>query len=440
MKIAVIGTGYVGLVSGTCLAELGNNVLCIDNNTEKVAQLEAGKIPIYEPGLEDLVTRNVKEGRLSFAAEISQVSDADVIFLALPTPPGDDGSADLSYVLGVAEELGPILSKDYTVIVNKSTVPVGTVGKVQKLVRKNAKHEVDVVSNPEFLREGQAVNDFLSPDRIVVGASSEKAAEVMRQVYLPLVREQPDRLIVTDPASSETIKYAANGFLATKISFMNALTAFCEATGADIDAVRRGMGTDERIGQHFLFAGPGYGGSCFPKDTLALVKMAQDVGVDLDIVTATVKTNEDQKKRLPKKVQEYYKGDIKGKTFALFGLAFKDDTDDIRESPALVVVDELTALGANVVAFDPQAMDNVKRLYEDNERLTFADDEYAVLKDADALIVATNWKEFSSPDWVKVKQLLKEPVIFDGRNLYDPKAMATRGFYYESMGRQVTHP
>lgn len=440
MKIAVIGTGYVGLVSGTCLAELGNNVLCIDNNTEKVAQLEAGKIPIYEPGLEDLVTRNVKEGRLSFAAEISQVSDADVIFLALPTPPGDDGSADLSYVLGVAEQLGPILDKEYTVIVNKSTVPVGTVGKVQKLVRKHAKHVVDVVSNPEFLREGQAVNDFLSPDRIVVGASSEKAAEVMRQVYLPLVREQPDRLIVTDPASSETIKYAANGFLATKISFMNALTAFCEATGADIDAVRRGMGTDERIGQHFLFAGPGYGGSCFPKDTLALVKMAQDVGVDLDIVTATVKTNEDQKKRLPQKVQKYYKGDIKGRTFALFGLAFKDDTDDIRESPALVVVDELTALGANVVAFDPQAMDNVKHLYKDNKNLTFAEDEYAVLKDADALIVATNWKEFSSPDWAKVKQLLKAPVVFDGRNLYDPKAMAAQGFYYESMGRQVTRP
>lgn len=437
MKIAVIGTGYVGLVSGTCLAELGNDVLCIDNNQAKVEQLEKGEIPIYEPGLETLVHRNVREGRLRFSTNLSSVSDAEVIFLALPTPPEEDGSADLSYVLGVAEQLGPLLANDFTVIVNKSTVPVGTAKKVHDTIAKHTSKAFDVVSNPEFLREGQAVDDFLKPDRIVVGASDKRSIEIMKQVYLPLVREQPGRLIVTDTASSETIKYAANGFLATKISFMNALTAFCEAAGADIDAVRRGMGTDARIGQQFLYAGPGYGGSCFPKDTLALENMAKQYGVDLHIIAATIKTNEEQKRRLPQKVQAYYKGKVLGKKFALLGLAFKDDTDDIRESPALIAVDELTSAGADIVAFDPQAMENVKRQYANNKHLTFAVDEYAAMKDADALIIATNWKEFSSPDWGKVKKLLKYPVIFDGRNLYEPADMQHRGFYYESLGRPV---
>lgn len=437
MKIAVVGTGYVGLVTGTCLAELGNDVICIDNNAEKVEKLEKGIIPIYEPGLEDLVHRSVREKRLHFSTDLSSVSEVQVVFLALPTPPGEDGSADLSYVLGVAKELGALLKEDGMVIVNKSTVPVDTAGKVRDAVAPNTTFSFDVVSNPEFLREGQAVNDFLEPDRIVVGVESEAAAEVMRQVYLPLVREMPDRFMVTNTASAETIKYAANGFLATKISFINALTAFCEATGADIEAVRLGMGTDSRIGSQFLYPGPGYGGSCFPKDTLALESMAEEYGVKLHIVNATVQTNEEQKKRLPQKVLDYYNGDVKGKTFALLGLAFKDDTDDIRESPALVVVDALTAAGARIVAFDPQAMDNVRRAYSGNKLLEFAEDEYSALQDADALIVATNWKEFFSPDWKQVKSLLKTPVVFDGRNLYGLETMEKAGFYYESMGRRT---
>lgn len=437
MKIAVIGTGYVGLVTGTCLAEIGNEVMCIDNNAEKVQKLEKGIIPIYEPGLEDLVHRNVKERRLSFSTDLSAVSDAKVIFLALPTPPGDDGSADLSYVLGVAKELGGLLRADGVVIVNKSTVPVGTAQKVQAAIAAKAKVKFEVASNPEFLREGQAVGDFLNPDRIVIGVVSEVAGEVMRQVYLPLVRELPDRFMVTNTASAETIKYAANGFLATKISYINALTAFCEVTGADIEAVRLGMGTDSRIGPQFLYPGPGYGGSCFPKDTLALEKMATEYGVKLHIVNAVVRTNEEQKLRLPQKILKYYDGDIKGKTFALFGLAFKDNTDDIRESPALVVVDILTAKGARVVAFDPQAMDNVRRAYADNNLIEFARDEYHALEGADALIIATNWKEFSSPDWSRVKDLLKKPVVFDGRNLYELEVMEREGIYYNSMGRRV---
>lgn len=437
MKIAVIGTGYVGLVSGTCLAEIGNDVICIDNNIEKVEKLRKGVIPIYEPGLDDLVHRNVKEGRLHFSQQLSAVKDAQVIFLALPTPPGDDGSADLSYVLGVAKQLGPIIQNKATVIVNKSTVPVGTAQKVHAAVAKNSTVSFEVVSNPEFLREGQAINDFLSPDRIVVGVQTPQGAEIMRQVYLPFVREAPERFMVTDTASAETIKYAANGFLATKISFINALTAFCEATGADIEAVRLGMGMDARIGSQFLYPGPGYGGSCFPKDTLALENMANEHGIQLHIVTATVKTNEEQKQRLPAKVLNYYKGKLKGKKIALWGLAFKDDTDDIRESPALTVVDVLTAEGAQVIAFDPQAIENVRRAYSENSLLEFGEDEYSILKDADALVIATNWNEFFSPDWKRVKDLMKKPVIFDGRNLYSTSDMLGHGFYYESMGRKT---
>ena len=436
MKIAVIGTGYVGLVTGTCLAEIGNDVICIDNNVDKVSALKKGKVPIYEPGLEDLVHRNAKEGRLHFAGDLAKVRDAKVIFLALPTPPGEDGS-DLSYILGVAQDLGPLLKEDGVVIVNKSTVPVGTAQKVRDAIKKKTTHNFDVVSNPEFLREGQAIGDFLSPDRIVVGADTKNGASIMEQVYLPLVREAPDRFMVTNTASAETIKYAANGFLATKISFINALTAFCEATGADIEAVRLGMGSDSRIGSQFLYPGPGYGGSCFPKDTLALEKMAQEHNINLHIVRATVQTNEEQKSRLPKKVIAHYNNDVAGKTFALWGLAFKDDTDDIRESPALVLVDALTAAGAKIVAFDPQAMDNVRRAYAQNTQLDFADDEYEALRNADALIVATNWKEFSSPDWPRIKKLLKKPVVFDGRNLYSLEAMKREGLHYESMGRKT---
>lgn len=436
MKIGVIGTGYVGLVTGTCFSEIGNDVVCVDNNADKVKQMQQGVVPIYEPGLEDIFSRNIKEGRLAFTTDIQGVLNAEVIFLALPTPPGEDGSADLSYILGVAETLGKVLDQ-YTVIINKSTVPIGTAEKVRAAVAKNSTVDFDVVSNPEFLREGQAVADFMNPDRVVIGASSEKATKIMTQLYAPLVRTDPSRLIVTDPSSAEMIKYAANAFLATKISFMNGLTAFCEATGADIDMVRMGMGADSRIGPAFLHPGPGYGGSCFPKDTLALQMMAKEYGLDLKIVDATIQTNDIQKTILPNKIKNYYKGELSNKKFALLGLAFKDNTDDIRESPALKLVDELTGEGATIVAFDPQAMENVRHEYSGNERLQFAKDEYEAMDGADAMIVITNWKEFSSPDWVRVKKLLKEPVIFDGRNMYNVAEMKSRGFYYDSLGRKL---
>lgn len=439
MRVGVVGTGYVGLVSGTCFAELGNDVVCVDNNPEKVAMMQEGTIPIYEPGLEDLFHRNIREGRLTFTTDLRDVLGASAIFLALPTPPGEDGSADLSYIMGVAEDLGEILTEP-TVVVNKSTVPVGTAQKVRDAIAAKTSVTVDVVSNPEFLREGQAVNDFMRPDRVVIGSDSERATAVLRKLYEPTVRQNPDRIQVTDPASSETIKYAANGFLATKITFINELTAFCEATGADVNAVRRGMGMDKRIGPEFLYPGPGYGGSCFPKDTLALREMAASHGVELRIVDATIQANEAQKKRVPEKVLEYFEGDVKGRTFALWGLAFKDNTDDIRESPALVIAQTLMDAGAHVAAFDPEAIANVRRLYEGDDRISFGDTEYDVLKDADALIVATNWREFFGPDWNRVKELLSAPVIFDGRNLYGPSEMAEEGFYYASLGRKAVDP
>jgi UDPglucose 6-dehydrogenase len=437
VKIAVVGTGYVGLVAGTCMAEVGNDVTCIDVNETKIASMKRGKIPIYEPGLEDMFQRNIAESRISFTSNLRDgIKDAAVIFLALPTPPNEDGSADLSYILGAAGDLGKLL-ENYAVIVDKSTVPVGTAAKVRKQTAKFASVKFDVVSNPEFLREGSAVEDFMKPDRVVIGSSSAKASKIMRELYRPFVRRNPEALIVTDEPSAEMIKYAANAFLATKITFVNELTALCEATGADIEMVRIGMGSDARIGAQFLYPGPGYGGSCFPKDTLALQNTAHENGVSLEIVTATIEANERQKKVVPRKVLSHYQHDVEGRTFALWGLAFKDNTDDIRESPALWILQALTEAGAKVVAFDPQAAENVKALMGDNKNLSFVDNEYDALKDADALVIATNWREFFEPDFARIKKLLKAPVIFDGRNLYDLDTMKEAGFYYESIGRKT---
>lgn len=439
MKVSVVGTGYVGLVTGTCFAELGNEVTCVDIDQQKVDAMKQGQLPIHEPGLQELFDRNVKEGRLQFTTDLKETLGSAAIFLALPTPPDEDGSADLSYVLGVADELGKEIT-DYTVIVDKSTVPAGTAQRVKEQVSANAKTEFDVVSNPEFLREGQAVNDFLRPDRVVIGTSSHAAETVMRKLYSPLVRQQPERLIVTDEVTAELSKYAANGFLAAKISWINSLTSLCDTTGANIDDIRAIMGTDSRIGREFLYAGPGYGGSCFPKDTLALRKMAEDAGLELPIVDGTIKVNETQKQVVPKKVMEYFDGDVEDKVFALWGLAFKDNTDDVRESPAIAMINTLTEAGAHIVAFDPQATDNAKRALDDNTNVTFAENEYDMLENADALIIATNWKEFSTPDYDRIKASLKAPVIFDSRNLYSLEDMQELGFYYQSIGRPLVNP
>lgn len=434
MKIAVVGTGYVGLVTGTCLAEAGNDVVCVDIVKEKVDMMKRGQVPIYEPGLEVVFKRNIAEKRLSFTTDLSAaVKEAEVIFLALPTPPSEDGSADLSYVLGVADDLGTMLDH-YAVVVDKSTVPVGTAEKVSEVIAKKAKVQIDVVSNPEFLREGFAVKDFMEPDRIVIGTSSEKARKVMDELYRPFVLEGSE-IYFMDERSAEVTKYAANSFLATKISFMNEIANLCELVGADVDSVRLGVGSDPRIGKRFLYAGIGYGGSCFPKDVTALAKTAQENGYDFKIIKAVTEVNEQQKQSLTDKVKAYYSGDIKGLKFALWGLAFKPDTDDIREAPALTIIDTLTKQGAQVIAYDPEAAANVKRTCEDMKGLEFADDMYAALDGADALLIATEWAEFRSPDHTKMKKLLKAPVIFDGRNIYDLASMRKDGFYYQSVGR-----
>jgi UDPglucose 6-dehydrogenase len=434
MKIAVVGTGYVGLVTGTCFAEAGNDVICVDIDAAKVARMQKGKIPIYEPGLEHLFKRNIKEGRLAFTTDLKQgVADAAVIFLALPTPPGEDGAADLSYVLGVAGELGPIL-KQYAVVVDKSTVPVGTAERVRQEIAKNAKVEFDVVSNPEFLREGHAVEDFQRPDRVVIGASSERARKVMDRLYRDFVKSG-NPIHFMDERSAEMTKYAANAFLATKISFMNQIANLCEIVGAEVDEIRLGIGSDPRIGQQFLYAGIGYGGSCFPKDVMALRQTATENGYTLGILEAVSDANAAQKQRLPDKIMKYYKGSVRGKTFALWGLAFKPGTDDIREAPALDLIEALTAAGAKIVAFDPEAMENVKRYYGSNPNLGFADTSYKALAGADALIVVTEWPEFRTADFTKIKTALRAPVIFDGRNIYRPEEMRELGFYYESIGR-----
>ena len=433
MKIAVIGTGYVGLVTGTCFAETGNTVTCVDIDKGKVDKLAAGQVTIYEPGLEKLFLRNQKEGRLFFTTSLeAAVENAKIIFLALPTPPGEDGSADLKYILGVAEHLGKII-KDYKVIIDKSTVPVGTAKKVQDAIAKNAKVEFDVVSNPEFLREGVAVDDFMKPDRVVLGTTSERAIKLMNDLYIPFVR-QGNPIIFMDEKSAELTKYAANSFLAVKISFMNEIAQLCEKMDADVDMVRRGIGSDERIGKRFLFPGIGYGGSCFPKDVQALARSSEDVNYDFKILKAVMDVNEKQKLHLLPKIKACFKNNIKGKRFALWGLAFKPNTDDIREAPALYMIEALLAEGATVTAFDPEAMNNVKEVM--GSRIQFVENQYDALNNADALIIATEWNEFRTPDFDKIGSLLKNKIIFDGRNLFDLSQMEQLGFYYESVGRR----
>jgi len=432
MKIAVVGTGYVGLVTGTCFAETGNQVTCVDIDQRKVEKLSNGQITIYEPGLEKIFLRNLKEGRLHFTTSLAEgIKDAMIVFLALPTPPGEDGSADLKYILGVADDLGKLLT-DYKVIVDKSTVPVGTADKVHAAIAKNYKGEFAVVSNPEFLREGVAVDDFMKPDRVVVGTTNEKAKQVMNELYAPFVRSG-NPVIFMDERSAELTKYAANSFLAVKISFMNEIARLCERVGADVDMVRKGIGSDERIGKRFLFPGIGYGGSCFPKDVQALVKSSSEVNYNFEILDAVMKVNEEQKLFLLPKILNYFGGDVKGRRFALWGLAFKPNTDDIREAPALYMIEALTAAGASISAFDPEAMPNVRQIVGD--KIEFAEGQYDALKDADALIIATEWSEFRTPEFEKITSSLKQRVIFDGRNVYDAAQMRTLGFHYESVGR-----
>lgn len=436
MKIAVVGTGYVGLVTGTCFAETGNKVTCIDIDKSKVEKLSKGEITIYEPGLEKIFLRNLKENRLQFTTDLAEgIKDAVIIFLALPTPPGEDGSADLRYVLGVSTDLGKLLT-DYKVIVDKSTVPVGTTEKVHAAIAAGYKGEFDVVSNPEFLREGVAVDDFMKPDRVVVGTLSDRARKVMSDLYAPFVR-QGNPVIFMDEKSAELTKYAANSFLATKISFMNEIAQLCERMGADVDMVRRGIGSDERIGKRFLFPGIGYGGSCFPKDVQALVMSSEDVGYDFKILKAVEEVNELQKLHLIPKIKSYFNDNLQGKHFALWGLAFKPNTDDIREAPALYLIDALLEAGATVASFDPEAMANVKKSIGD--KIQYSDSQYAALENADALIIATEWSEFRTPDFDMIDARLKNKVIFDGRNLFDVKYVADLGYHYESIGRPKSH-
>lgn len=432
MKIAVVGTGYVGLVTGTCFAETGNDVICVDIDKAKVDKLSNGQITIYEPGLEKLFLRNLREERLSFTTSLEAgIKDASIVFLALPTPQGEDGSADLKYVLSVANELGKIL-KDYKVIVDKSTVPVGTAEKVREAIAKNYKGEFDVVSNPEFLREGVAVDDFMKPDRVVIGTNSSRARKLINDLYLPFVR-QGNPIIFMDERSAELTKYAANAFLATKISFMNEIAQLCERLGADVDMVRKGIGGDERIGRRFLFPGIGYGGSCFPKDVKALSKSAKEADYDFRILDAVMQVNDNQKLHLLPKIKKYFNGDLKGKKFALWGLAFKPNTDDIREAPALYMIEALLAAGATVHAFDPEAMNNARQQLGD--KIQFAENQYECLEGAEALIIATEWNEFRTPNFLKIVTALKRKAIFDGRNLFDTAAVRELGFHYESIGR-----
>jgi len=432
MKIAVVGTGYVGLVTGTCFSETGNTVSCVDIDENKIKKLAGGQITIYEPGLEKLFERNLKEERLHFTTDLAAgIKEAAIIFLALPTPPGEDGSADLKYVLSVAENIGKLLT-DYKIIINKSTVPVGTAEKVRNAILKNYSGEFDVVSNPEFLREGVAVDDFMKPDRVVIGTQSERAIKLMNELYAPFVR-QGNPVIFMDERSAELTKYAANSFLATKISFMNEIAQLCERLDADVDMVRRGIGSDDRIGKRFLFPGIGYGGSCFPKDVQALVRSSSEVQYNFQILNAVMDVNEKQKLHLIPKIKAYFKNNLKGKHFALWGLAFKPNTDDIREAPALYIIDALINEGATVTAFDPEAMANVKIAIGD--KINYSESQYDALKGADALIIATEWNEFRTPDFLRIVSNLKSKAIFDGRNLFDTVAIKELGFYYESIGR-----
>ncbi len=436
MKIAVIGTGYVGLVTGTCLAETGNNVTCVDIVEEKVNKMKNGELPIYEPGLDILFHRNIEQNRLNFTTDLAYaIKDAVIIFLALPTPPGGDGKADLSYVLGAAKDIANLIT-DYKVIVTKSTVPVGTADKVRAAFEENTLVEVDVVSNPEFLREGVAVDDFMKPDRVVVGTRSDRAKKLMEELYAPYVRSG-NPVIFMDERSSELTKYAANSFLATKITFMNEVANLCELVGADVDMVRKGVGADDRIGKRFLFPGIGYGGSCFPKDVQALALSSKEYDYDFKILDAVMEVNQSQKLKIVEKMMKYYNNDVKGKKFALWGLAFKPETDDIREAPALYIIDELTKAGAEIIAYDPEGMENVKKMKGDI--LAFADNAYEALEGADALIIATEWQAFRNPDFKQMEEKLASKVIFDGRNLYDLHKMIDLGYYYNSIGRATVN-
>ncbi|MBI3219723.1 MAG: UDP-glucose/GDP-mannose dehydrogenase family protein [Bacteroidetes bacterium] len=436
MKIAVIGTGYVGLVTGTCFAETGNTVTCVDIDQSKVEKLKNGQVTIYEPGLEVIFERNIKQSRLFFTTQLAEgIKDAKIIFLALPTPPGEDGSADLKYILGVADQLGGLL-KDYTVIVDKSTVPVGTAEKVRARIAKNSKVGFDVVSNPEFLREGVAVEDFMKPERVVIGTTSAAARKVMETLYAPFVR-QGNPLVFMDEKSAELTKYAANSFLAAKISFMNEIANLCELVGADVDSVRKGIGTDSRIGKRFLFPGIGYGGSCFPKDVQALEKSSADVNYDFKILKAVMDVNTKQKTKLIPSVLNYFKGDLKGKVIAMWGLSFKPHTDDIREAPALYNIEALLEAGAQIKAHDPESMANVKTQLGD--RISYCNNPYEAAENADAIFIATEWPEFRTPDFDRLSTIVKNKVIFDGRNLYDLSLMKELGYTYFSIGREVIY-
>ena len=433
MNIAVVGTGYVGLVTGTCFAETGNHVTCVDIDQAKVEKMRNGIVPIFEPGLELLFERNTKQGRLHFTTNLEEaIKDAEIIFLALPTPPGEDGSADLSYIMGVARDLSTIIT-DYKVIIDKSTVPVGTAEAVHGELAKNLSEDLfDVVSNPEFLREGVAVDDFMKPDRVVIGTSSAKAKAVMQQLYDPFVR-QGNPIIFMDERSAEMTKYAANSYLATRISYMNEIANLCEAVSANVDMVRMGMGSDNRIGKRFLFPGVGYGGSCFPKDVQALAKTAGEYNYDFKILKSVMEVNKKQKTILSQKIINYFGGDLAGRTIAVWGLAFKPNTDDIREAPALYIMNELMEAGATIKAFDPEAMENIKEIYGD--KITYANNQYDALEGADALAIITEWSVFRTPDFEKVVASLGNRAIFDGRNLYDLHKMKSLDIHYESIGR-----
>ncbi len=432
MHIAIIGTGYVGLVAGTCFADSGNDVTCVDIDARKIAQLQQGEIPIYEPGLEELIRKNTRDRRLSFTTELAPaVARAQVVFIAVGTPEGESGDADLQYVLAAAEQIGRAM-RQYTVVVDKSTVPVGTADKVREVISRVTEVEFDVVSNPEFLKEGAALDDFLKPDRVVIGAESERARKVMGQLYAPFVRTE-NPILYMDTRSAELTKYAANAMLATRISFMNDVAALCEKVGADVDFVRKGMGADKRIGYPFLFPGVGYGGSCFPKDVKALVAKGREQGLELDLLRAVERTNERQKKVLVQKALKHF-GSLEGRSFAVWGLAFKPKTDDMREAPSVEVIEGLLAKGAKVVAHDPVAERTARRVFGD--RIRYTQVPYEAVEGADALFVVTEWNEFRHPDFDRVKALMKSPVIFDGRNIYDPDRMRELGFTYMGLGRR----
>ena len=434
MKISIIGTGYVGLVQGACFADTGNSVICMDVDEKKIANLKKGIIPIYEPGLDEVVKRNTQYGRLFFSTDLkSAVEKSKIIFLCLPTPQSEDGSADLTHVLGVSEKIAGYLNED-KILISKSTVPVGTVERLEQLFKKKGQHTVEVVSNPEFLKEGTALQDSLKPDRIIIGTRDKKTAEILTELYEPFVRTG-NPIIIMDEKSAELTKYAANSYLATKITFMNDMANLCEAVGADIEWIRKGIGSDPRIGKHFLFAGIGYGGSCFPKDVKALIKTSGDHGHKLGILEEVDKINQNQKSLLVTKIRKHFSGSLKNKTIAIWGIAFKPQTDDIRDAPSLVIIESLLKEGAKVRVHDPAALQNAKKVF--GSRVHYCESSFDALKDADALAVVTEWNEFRKPDFQRMKTLMKEYIIFDGRNIYDPKELKKAGFVYHGIGRKA---